>query len=185
MFYSFDRERIDDHTIVYKISSKLDYIPELGVIQLTYIGNQTIVTLQDPGWPSRVDEFLFDQHFSSTTQKSPLMAPTKLTLVKSESKETLEINSIARTYQMKAWTDFLKRFIDSLPITSKKETGPSPLNKERFEIYDQLKKEHPEWTQVKVAEEAYNVNGEDHNEDSVRNAYRDVGIQWHRGDRTR
>ena len=184
-FYSFNRDQIGDRIIVYKLRSNLDHMPNLGEIRLTSINGETLVSIQPPRWPSRLDEFLFEQHRKSITTVSTPKAPTTLTLVKSESKEIVEITSQARTDQMAAWNDFMTRFIGTLQFISHPKTGPSLLNKQRVALYEQIKQEHPAWTQEKVAQEATDNSVESHSVDSVRNAYRDVGVKWERGDRPR
>lgn len=183
-FYSFDRDQIRDKSIVYKFRINLDHMPKLGEIRLTSICDETLFSIQAPRWPSRLDEFLFEHHRKSTETVSTPKAPTTLTLVKSESKEIVEITSQARTDQMAAWNDFISLFISSLQITDQIENGSTPLNKKRFDLYDRIKKENPELTQDEVATQAGFADGEQHSVDSVRNAYRDVGIEWVKGART-
>lgn len=184
-FYSFDREQIGDKIIVFKLRTNLDYMPDLGEIRLTSFDNETLIRIQEPRWPSSIDDFLFDHHLNTTNPDASPKASTSLTLVKSKSKEDLEIKSQARTDQMAAWMDFMTRFIGTLQFKSHSKTGPSLLNKQRFEIYEQIKQEHPAWTQEKVAQEATDNTEESHSVDSVRNAYRDVCVKWEKGNRPR
>lgn len=183
-FYSFDRKKIGDKIIVYKFRTNLHYMPELGEIRLISIGDATLISIQAPRWPTRVEEFLLDQHFKTTNAESTPKAHTSLTLVKSDSKETTEITSQARTKQMAAWNDFRSRFISSLQITDQIENGPTPLNKKRFDLYERIKKENPELTQAEVATQAGFVDGEKHSVHSVRNTYRMHRVNWDRGART-
>jgi hypothetical protein len=66
-----------------------------------------------------------------------------------------------------------------------KKHGPTVKTQIRAKVFKQLKDEHPEWSQTKVAIEACDKLGEYVTADTVRNAYRAMGWEWKRADRIR
>lgn len=66
-----------------------------------------------------------------------------------------------------------------------KKHGPTVKTQIRAKVFKQLKDEHPEWSQAKVAIEACDKLGEYVTADTVRNAYRAMGWEWKRADRIR
>jgi hypothetical protein len=66
-----------------------------------------------------------------------------------------------------------------------KKHGPTVKTQIRAKAFKQLKDEHPEWSQAKVAIEACDKLGEYVTADTVRNAYRAMGWEWKRADRIR
>ncbi len=66
-----------------------------------------------------------------------------------------------------------------------KQRGPNARTEIRYEVFNRLKQEHPEWTQAKVALEATDELEEQVTTDTVRNTYRSIGVKWERGDRIR
>ena len=71
-------------------------------------------------------------------------------------------------------------YISTAP--SKKEYGSTIRTQKRYEVFSKLKKEHPTWSQAKVAQEAYKELGEFVTDNTVRNTYRLMRKKWDRGD---
>jgi len=65
--------------------------------------------------------------------------------------------------------------------------GPNLRTELRFKVFSQLKSEHPEWSQGKLAMEVNKQKLLDEyvNGDTVRNTYRSMRVKWERGDRVR
>jgi len=57
--------------------------------------------------------------------------------------------------------------------------------RKRFEVMEQLKREHLDWDQKRLAAGASAQTGEDISEETVRNTYRAMKKQWQRGVRKR
>ena len=66
-----------------------------------------------------------------------------------------------------------------------KQRGPNARTEIRYEVFNRLKQEHPEWSQAKVALEATDELREQVTADTVRNTYRSMGAKWERGNRIR
>lgn len=76
------------------------------------------------------------------------------------------------------------------PTAGKRERGPTARTIDRAAYFKKLKDQHPEWSQARVAIEASRPVeegglGEVVTADSVRNAYRSMGLKWERADRIR
>lgn len=63
--------------------------------------------------------------------------------------------------------------------------GPNVRTQIRFEEFQRIKREHPEWSQTKVAQVASKSLNENVSSDTVRNTYRQMGVPWERADRVR
>ena len=78
---------------------------------------------------------------------------------------------------------------DPQPMTTEKRAdksrGPTVRTQIRGEVFKELKDQHPEWSQTKVAMKAGAELGEDVTADTVRNTYRAMGWKWERADRVR
>lgn len=68
---------------------------------------------------------------------------------------------------------------------SKNYEVPNERTQMRYEIFRKLKEQHPTWSQARVAGEASKDLDEQVSADTVRNAYRSMGVKWERGDRIR
>ena len=92
----------------------------------------------------------------------------------------------------KPFEDFAERVVqearqlaDAPPESVPAESGPTLRTQIRGEVFKKLKDQHPEWSQAKVAMEAYEELGEEVTADTVRNTYRALGWKWERADRIR
>jgi hypothetical protein len=70
-------------------------------------------------------------------------------------------------------------------VINTKARGPTIKTEGNFEEFDRIKKEHPEYTQGKVAEEAEKTLRIIISADTVRTAYKAMKVTWIRGDRAR
>ncbi|MFC1921798.1 hypothetical protein ACFLY4_00785 [Chloroflexota bacterium] len=198
-FFIVDRRAIGSNTIIYKIRSIVDHIPNLGQIQLTSIGESTLFTKHKPDWPNLEEELLYRSHIIEITGQLPDDDIETLTLMEERTSESVQKNSYARKIQIKAWKSFedlLRKEVNNLDrILSRRgdpekpddalEGGSTLRTSLRFDLFQRIKNEHPDWTQDKVAQQATDEDGIQYSAETVRNAYRKMGVKWERGDRTR
>jgi len=102
-FYDYDREQLSESEIVYRIKTKLDYIPKLGEIRLRVVENGSLLSLHEPDLPTLGDEIAFNVH--AIVKKEEESTPDE---VSNENKID------ARGKQMQAWPDFRQRFLQTL-----------------------------------------------------------------------
>ena len=108
------------------------------------------------------------------------------------------IESVKDAYQHgQYFGDFIKAAVEVQPTNdvglqtatvdqdAMQKKGPTLRTQERYAVFHQIKKEHPTWSQSKVAMEASPELNESITAETIRNTYRLMGKKWERGDRIR
>lgn len=116
MFYSFERTKVSDNFFEYQVRTKLDYMPDLGKIILSFIGKRIFLSFKEPKMPNLGDEALYKIHLREIEEAggSPPEEPSTLELVKPGGEDIGEIKSWAYKKQTLAWTEFQILFIREL-----------------------------------------------------------------------